>query len=133
MEVYTITPSEYPSESEWFENMGRLELDITPQTSRVRFARIKTHLSIDGLLRRRPEHNDLGEILSVELFTCDLVDDEELPLAWLTDLAVDLIFSKTRPDPLLLTLRATLFVLAVSGHVSPSDMCKASLMQNALS
>ena len=66
-------------------------------------------------------------------FTCDLVDDDELPLAWLAGLAVVLTFINTSLDPLLLTLRATFFVLAVSGHVSPSDVCKGSRMQHALS
>ena len=85
------------------------------------------------MLRRRPEHNDLGEIFSVVFFSCDLVDHIKLPLAWLAGLAVVLTFINTSLDPLLLTLGATFFVLAVSGHVSPSDVCKASLMQHALS
>ena len=66
-------------------------------------------------------------------FTCDLVDDEDLTSAWLAGLAVVLTFINTSLDPLLLTLGTTFFVLAVSGHVSPSDVCKASLMQHALS
>ena len=51
------------------------------------------------------------------LLSCDLVDDEELPLA---GLAVVLIFSNTSLDPLLFTLGTTFFVLAVSGHVRTS-------------
>ncbi|KZR78485.1 hypothetical protein PMIT1320_00081 [Prochlorococcus marinus str. MIT 1320] len=66
-------------------------------------------------------------------FTCDLVDDEDLTRAWLAVLAVDLISSNRRPDPILLRLGATFIVLALSDHVSPSDVCKASLMQHALS
>ncbi len=66
-------------------------------------------------------------------FTCDLVDDEDLTRAWIAGFAVDLIFSNKRPDPILLRLGATFFVLDLSGHVSPSDVCKASLMQHALS
>ena len=66
-------------------------------------------------------------------FTCDLVDDIEPLLDWLAGPAVVLTFINTSLDPLLLTLGATFFVLAVSGHVSPSDVCKASLMQHALS
>lgn len=54
------------------------------------------------------------------LLSCDLVDDEELPLAWLAGLAVDLIFSNRRPDPIVLRLGATFIVLAVSGHVRTS-------------
>ena len=75
----------------------------------------------------------MSQVSTQMLLSCDLVDDEELPLDWLAGLAVVLIFSKTSLDPLLLTLGATFFVLAVSGHVSPSDVCKASLMQHALS
>ena len=67
------------------------------------------------------------------LFSCDLVDDEDLPRAWLAGLAVVLTFINTSLDPLLLTLRATFFVLAVPCNVCPSDVCKASLMQHALS
>ena len=67
------------------------------------------------------------------LLSCDLVDDIEPLLAWLAGLAVVLTFINTSLDPLLLTLGATFFVLAVSGHVCPSDVCKASLMQHALS
>ena len=75
----------------------------------------------------------MSQVSTQRLLSCDLVDDEDLPLAWLTDLAVDLIFSNKRPDPILLRLGATFIVLALSGHVSPSDVCKASLMQHALS
>ena len=67
------------------------------------------------------------------LFSCDLVDDEDLPRAWLAGLAVDLIFNNRRPDPILLRFGATFFVLAVPCNVSPSNVCKASLMQHALS
>ena len=66
-------------------------------------------------------------------FACDLVDDIEPLLAWLAGPAVVLTFINTSLDPLLLMLGATFFVLAVSGHVCPSDVCKASLMQHALS
>ena len=67
------------------------------------------------------------------LLSCDLVDDIEPLLAWIAGFAVDLIFSNKRPDPILLRLGATFIVLALSDHVSPSDVCKASLMQHALS
>ncbi len=54
------------------------------------------------------------------LLSCDLVDNEELPLAWLAGLAVVLIFSNTSLDPLLFKLGTTFVVLAGSGHVRTS-------------
>ena len=67
------------------------------------------------------------------LLSCDLVDDIEPLLAWIAGFSVVLTFINTSLDPVLLRLGATFIVLALSGHVSPSDVCKASLMQHALS
>ena len=52
-------------------------------------------------------------------FTCDLVDDEDLPRAWLAGLAVVLTFINTSLDPLLLTLGTT-FCSSIPGHVRTS-------------
>ncbi len=83
------------------------------------------------MLRRRPEHDELGEIFSVVFFTCDLVDDEDLPRAWLAGLAVVLTFINTSLDPLLLTLGATFFLLlylVMYAH----QMCARLLLCNTL-